>query len=49
MRDMIRKSWLKATDRSPSKSFSPEKSYSPIRFMDKFSPIKESGLRKNNI
>lgn len=50
MRDMVRKSWLKATDRSPSRSFSPAKSYSPekspIKFME-LSPIKESGLRKN--
>lgn len=45
MRDMIRKSWLRATDRSPSRSFSPAKSTSPekspIKFME-MSPVKDS-------
>lgn len=47
MRNMIRSSWLRAGDRSPSRSFSPAKSpeKSPIKaFDDNDSPVRSFNL-----
>jgi hypothetical protein len=47
MRNMIRKSWLRVGDRSPSRSFSPAKSpdKSPCKsYMDSNSPVRSFNL-----